>query len=543
MSDLIDDFVEETGVSRMQLREISRSMDARFDELSDKLELTNKELLSLKQDLELVLDQIDENSRRLVVNKVNTEIIRVQQQLDKEFGDYGKVRNTMIGILQATDSALVRIDTISSLSEELMLQVPEYWLAPCVIALAAWIANDRDLARRAIAEAQKRNEEKTALVMALICRRNNRTDTCYEWLSIYFSHQKTASFSEDTFVYLDAYINGVFGKDEKHICDDYVRRWRQEIEVQRNGGDQRERDFWRNYFVNRFENHTCRLSTLEKNSSDAAAVEHYVDRIVSVEHIKKRFSDVANVPVDLDELRASIDARLIELVNRYDKKEEELLQEKHKYEVIKEYKGDEQRAERVLTNEKVEKEERVISIIDQMRKAAISEQGNPSAKKTAITFLAGDIDSGLKQYLDESKQTFPQAVHIQCDDFATVYDGNNSKYVLSEFDEFCENNKNEEIQILKNEHESAATKMKVGAIVSVVLLFVLWQLAILTGMYTAYVYFEDQKYDHNLTEIEHKYRLMHESTQRELEETMREYNKALDIVNNFDSNVDILAEF
>ncbi|WP_026505176.1 hypothetical protein [Butyrivibrio sp. NC3005] len=90
-----------------------------------------------------------------------------------------------------------------------MISTPEYWLAPCLVAVSAWIANDRDLAERAIKEACARDEEKTAITMALICRRNNRTQTCYEWLSIYFAKQDAADFSEGSFAYIDAYANGI----------------------------------------------------------------------------------------------------------------------------------------------------------------------------------------------------------------------------------------------------------------------------------------------------------------------------------------------
>ena len=72
-------------------------------------------------------------------------------------------------------------------------------------------------------------EERTALTMALICRRNNKIQTCYEWLSIYFANQDAANFSEGSFTYIDAYVNGVFGPDDKHMCSDYITKWINEI--------------------------------------------------------------------------------------------------------------------------------------------------------------------------------------------------------------------------------------------------------------------------------------------------------------------------
>ena len=130
---------------------------------------------------------IESQKKTASVQRAMTELVRVRQELEQNFGNYKLVRETMLGVLQATDSALVKETTISRVSEELMLSTTKYWLAPVSVAVSAWITNNRDLAERAIAEAAKRDEERTAITMALICRRCNRLDTCHEWLNIYFS--------------------------------------------------------------------------------------------------------------------------------------------------------------------------------------------------------------------------------------------------------------------------------------------------------------------------------------------------------------------
>ena len=155
--------------------------------MGSKVDKVSEDLAKLAHDFQVMMN---EQNMKLAEQQATTEVVRIRQELEQNFGDYGKVRKTMLGVLQATDVALVKKDTISQVSEELMISTPEYWLAPCLVAVSAWISNDRDLADRAIREAMKRNEERTALTMALICRRNNRTETCYEWLSIYFAKQK-----------------------------------------------------------------------------------------------------------------------------------------------------------------------------------------------------------------------------------------------------------------------------------------------------------------------------------------------------------------
>ena len=199
----------------------------KLDSLNSDLSRVQSDLRTLKKSFEQF---VNENRKATALQKAATELIRVRQELEQQFGGYKTVRETMLGVLQATDLALVKKTTISQVTEELMLSTPDYWLAPCLVAVSAWIGNDRDLASRAIAEAVRRDEEKTALTMALICRRNNRTDTCYEWLSLYFARQSAANFTKSNFTYLNAYLNGVFGPDEKHMCDDYVAKWMKEIQ-------------------------------------------------------------------------------------------------------------------------------------------------------------------------------------------------------------------------------------------------------------------------------------------------------------------------
>ncbi|MDE7300380.1 MAG: hypothetical protein K2N94_16400, partial [Lachnospiraceae bacterium] len=175
-----------------------KGLERRMNELANAQAVTNQRLQGIDSNVQKVGAQVGEVSKELKelvdafeklkdeqkLQRALTELVRVRQELETKFGDYKVIRDTMLGVLQATDLALVKKTTISRVSEELMLSTPKYWLAPCLVAVSAWIGNDRALAERAIAEAVRRDEERTALTMALICRRNNRTQTCYEWLSI-----------------------------------------------------------------------------------------------------------------------------------------------------------------------------------------------------------------------------------------------------------------------------------------------------------------------------------------------------------------------
>lgn len=123
------------------------------------------------------------------VLEAKNNLIMIRQELDQKFGKYKTVREHAIGILQADDLGIVRKETISTATEELMISTPGYWLAPCLVALAAWISDRAELATKALKEGIRRNDEKTSLFFALICRRANRKSTCLKWTQRYLANQ------------------------------------------------------------------------------------------------------------------------------------------------------------------------------------------------------------------------------------------------------------------------------------------------------------------------------------------------------------------
>ena len=82
----------------------------KIDSVSSDLEKVNRDLQALKSSFERFLN---EHKKTAALQKAATELIRVRQELEQNFGAYKTVRETMLGVLQATDLALVKKTTIS----------------------------------------------------------------------------------------------------------------------------------------------------------------------------------------------------------------------------------------------------------------------------------------------------------------------------------------------------------------------------------------------------------------------------------------------
>lgn len=161
-----------------------------------------------------------------------TEVVRVRQEIEQRFGHHEVVRRTTTGILQATDLQMIRQNTIHTVTEQLMVTTPNYWLAPALVALSAWIKDDRSLAERGLAEAIRRDDNKASLFFALVCRRARRSEALTRWLSRYFQMQNPMTIDREVVVMLDGLANGVFGGGALMACSNVIEQWLVELEEQ-----------------------------------------------------------------------------------------------------------------------------------------------------------------------------------------------------------------------------------------------------------------------------------------------------------------------
>ena len=159
---------EERIIAQADLRTIENNLSVIYDHInvldagvntvSNNIKIVYNELEALTQEFR---DYVNFQQRANRLNQAETRLVKIRQEIDKKFGHYDIIRRTTIGILQADDLGIVKKDTISNATEELMLSTPGYWLAPCLVALAACINDQPDLAAQALREGIKRNDEKT----------------------------------------------------------------------------------------------------------------------------------------------------------------------------------------------------------------------------------------------------------------------------------------------------------------------------------------------------------------------------------------------
>lgn len=192
------------------------------NEIDNKVTSVTDTVKTLEEEIKSFMLEIRESS---IVGNARQTILMDENELNKKFGHYDKIRRKISGILQSTDMNAIKKSTIESISEESLINTPDYFLSPALFALCAWILDDKEKAEIALKEAIKRDNEKTSLLFCLINLRAGRTNTSIRWLNRYLNIQDPRKMDSKIITVLNAITSGVFGIKAKEICISKVNLW------------------------------------------------------------------------------------------------------------------------------------------------------------------------------------------------------------------------------------------------------------------------------------------------------------------------------
>ena len=316
-------------------------VSSRVDEVDDKVLVIYREMLAY----------IREQRMANRLNQAETRIGTIRQELEKKYGHYDNIRRTVIGILEADDLALVRQSTIATASENLFISTPHYWLAPCLVALAAWICDNEDLCKKAVKEALKRNAENASLFFALVTRRADRFQPSLLWIQRYLADQNEESLNRNAMVVLEALVCGIWGYDTEGLISEQFKTWIQKLESKENFYETQVSN-WKTSFLSRRTSLDSQFSYLQKYSKEWQTLE---ENLVCASLHTQAYQYVKNIfdtPVHLPDFKVLLDEALTKLVTDYD--DEELpLREKERLEtLVIQYNGDEDKAKSLMNAEK-----------------------------------------------------------------------------------------------------------------------------------------------------------------------------------------------
>lgn len=376
-------------------------VSSRVDEVDDKVLVIYREMLAFIREQRM--------SNRL--NQAETRIGTIRQELEKKYGHYDNIRRTVIGILEADDLALVRQSTIATASENLFISTPHYWLAPCLVALAAWICDNEDLCKKAVKEALKRNAENASLFFALVTRRADRFQPSLLWIQRYLADQNEESLNRNAMVVLEALVCGIWGYDTEGLISEQFKTWIQKLESKENFYETQVSN-WKTSFLSRRTSLDSQFSYLQKYSKEWQTLE---ENLVCASLHTQAYQYVKNIfdtPVHLPDFKVLLDEALTKLVTDYDDEELPLREKERLESLVIQFHGDEDKAQALMNAEKSLFEERK-NFMQLLLEAAMNPEANDTnvaLTKFAIAVSKYYIYDAYNDITAENRAKIPEKI-------------------------------------------------------------------------------------------------------------------------------------
>lgn len=442
---------EVTAIHPADLRMIERNLGAIHQDLevidsgvgtvNDNVKVVYDEIGKLARDFsDFVQIQVRANAKA----NAQTRLVQIRQEMEKRFGHYDLVRRTATGILQADDLGIVKKDTISNASEELMISTPGYWLAPCLVALAAWINDQPELAERALREGIKRNDEKTSLFFSLICRRANRKQAALKWTQRYLANQDEEDLDRITVIILDAFASGLLGSDSEGVVSKQMDEWLAHLADKPGFVEQQTAQWSAAINLKRKPLKATDYTYLRKYSKTWPALQDIMEGAMLHAEMLDYFTAIFEQEASTAALKAQLDEILNSLVSDFDDEELPLRKEEKYNQFVVDFDGDERRAQQNMQIEQTafEAHKDFTQLLTDAAMKPESSHASVSTQKFAIALSKEWIENAYNDVTAQNRMKIPNEIEINVDTFNDkTVNGENEAELIGNFNALVDSEK------------------------------------------------------------------------------------------------------
>ncbi|WP_042221744.1 hypothetical protein [Oceanobacillus manasiensis] len=427
-----------------------------LDNVYNQIDTVNREVLDSKASLNALIEEFHLFVRKDQLEKniqiAETRLVKVRQELETKFGHYGEVRRRVTGILQAADVGLVKKGTIENTTEEQMLLAPRYWLAPCLIALSAWLNDNHELADKAMMEALRRDDEKTSLFFALVTRRGARYKASRAWLERYFGLQDPHQLEREIVVLIDGFTNGIFGADSRAKISKEIETWINELS-ERVGFVEEQHEQWKIALKSKQQKLNANDYTyLRKNSTSWPKLQESLEGAKLYQIIFDYFSEIFSKEITPNKgIAYAVDALLDTLVSKFDEEELPNRRDERLLSLIIENDGDKVAAQQLFDDEKT-LEERVSfnQLLTNFAMHADVSNASLATQKYSISLSKNWIKSAYDDLTVKNRAIVPVDIDLEIDQWkGTTQDGSNEDELIQSLDYHIETRRKDALSQVK----------------------------------------------------------------------------------------------
>lgn len=318
------------------------NINSEIGDINDKQEVLDGKMSTLSG---IIDDFIKVDNEKKELQLAETRQGNLKQDLHHKFGYYAEIRRMVLGVLQAVDSGIVSNDVLQNAVETLMVKTPDYWLAPALVALVAWVRDDQEDTEKALNEALRRDDYKTTLFFMLLMRRLGRNEACHQWVQRYLLHQDPYHLDREFVMVLEAAATGSFPPASRELILSTVAQWTDQL-TQTDQYINQQKNEWLRFFQSKGELSDQQYPLLEKYCTNWEALKASMRKVRLHQFLLPYFKNILNSPVDYSKTsKNQLDEILSLLITNFDDEELELQKQIKLNQQIVNKKGDKNSAD------------------------------------------------------------------------------------------------------------------------------------------------------------------------------------------------------
>lgn len=404
----------------------------------------------IQQTAESVYQRVDKFRTEIMHGEekqiAHENIMRIDQIIKEQFGNYDAIRKTIIGVVRDFDINLVRNSTIEELSEELWITSSRYWLSYALLAVTAWVNNYPDVAKNALSESGRKDAIKTSLFFCLLNLRFERIQTAREWFKVYCKTLDPTMLQQEAAVMIQSFMGGIFGKDKQleheviEIINDWIRIISENAEIAQNLIDSYEA-YFEKFHVNVAQFPFGAISSFCENANEVQRTFVDVSKYNSLIALVESLAVEGEVQTN-DNYKARVDAVLTSLITNYDAEERELKNEQQYFKLIVENEGNIEVAQGQYEEiQKVQNES--YNIGKQMVDWVIygEENTDVQVRKFGLQSTKQWFESALNSWTIKVRERCPLQYRFKIDEWQSTSNGRDLDEQRTSIRNFFENNK------------------------------------------------------------------------------------------------------
>lgn len=441
-----------------------------------KIESVDTSTANIKATTEKIYDNVNKFKQDMIQNEekqlAHENILRIDQILKEQFGDHDAIRKTVMGVVRDFDINLVRNSTIQEISEELWITSSRYWLSYALIAITAWINDYKEVATNALAECLRRDPVKASLFFCLFNLRFGRNDIAKKWFFEYLKTINPSSVQMESAILLQAYLNGLFGKDKEleNQVNNVIRSWVSELNSDPLTAEELVSSYQK-YIQVMSPLYQCSYQVLPQFCSGYDAVKESYQNITKYQ---KLITDIEEMDVDIQEqnevnYKSRIDTILINLISNYDAEELDLKNQQMYFNFVIESDGRVEAAQEQY-QEYQNVQNASINIGKQMIRWAIydsPDQTDVHVKKFGLQNTKEWFKEAIENWSVDLQNKFPLDYPLTIDTWRGISNGYDQNEQFANMNQYYQNNKFQLMYV--NNHNIAAV---IALILSLGLAFV-----------------------------------------------------------------------